>query len=103
MVLEIVKQAVQIKMSCKSECPLISEAEYCYACARALKEIGAPDSIWQEFRGASKVEQVREKLTPYFQEKRGEYAENPPMDRLLTLLVHCRVEGAITDEVRKLM
>ena len=103
MILEIVKQAVQIKMNCKSECSLMSEAEYCCACARALREIGAPDSIWKEFREASKVEQAREKLTPYFQGKRGEYAENPPMDRLLKLLVQCRVEGAITDEIRKLM
>ena len=80
-----------------------SEAEYCCACARALKETGAPDRVWQEFREASKVEQAREKLTPYFQGKRGEYAENPTMDRLLKLLVQCRVEGAITDEIRKLM
>ena len=45
MILEIVKQAVQIKMNCKSECSLISEAEYCCACARALKETGVPGGI----------------------------------------------------------
>lgn len=89
-------------MNCKSECPLISEAEYCCACARALKETGAPDSVWKELREAAKVEEVRAKLTPYFQRKREEYAGNPPMDRLLKLLVQCRVEGVITDEIRKL-
>lgn len=103
MVLEIVKQAVQIKMTCKSECPLISEAEYCCACARALRELDAPEEFFQEMRQAQQVEALREKMTPYFREKREAYKEQPEIHRLLSLLVHCRVEGEITDEIRKLM
>lgn len=103
MVLDIVKQAVQIKMTCKSECPLISEAEYCCACARALKELDAPEELFQEMKQARRIEELREKLTPYFREKRGAYGEQPEMLRLLNLLVHCRVEGEITDEIKGLM
>ena len=103
MVLEIIKQAVQIKMTCRSECPLISEAEYFCACARALKELDAPEEYFTEMRQAQRVEALREKMTPYFREKRGAYEEQPQMHRLLNLLVHCRVEGDITDEIRKLM
>lgn len=103
MVLDIVKQAVQIKMTCRSECPLISEAEYCCACARALKELEAPKESFTEMRQAQRVEELRKKMTPYFREKLEAYAEQSQMHRLLSLLVHCRVEGDITDEIRKLM
>jgi len=103
MVLDIVKQAVQIKMTCRSECPLISEAEYCCACARALKELEAPEDFFTEMRQAQSVEELREKMTPYFRGKRGAYEEQPRIHRLLNLLIHCRVEGDITDEIRELM
>lgn len=103
MVLDIVKQAIQIKMTCGSECPLISEAEYCCACARALKELHAPEEYFTEMRQAERVEKLREKLTPYFRKERDAYREQPEMYRLLNLLVHSRVEGGITDEIRKLM
>ena len=99
MVLDIVKQAVQIKMTCRSECPLISEAEYCCACARALKELEAPKESFTEMRQAQRVEELRKKMTPYFREKLEAYAEQPQMHRLLSLLVHCRVEGDIMDEI----
>ena len=103
MIPELVKQAVQIKMTCKSECPLISEAEYCHACARALKELNAPDDLVQELHQASSVEEARGELTPYFRKRREEYAGQPALYRLFNLLIHCRVEGEITDEIRKLM
>lgn len=90
-------------MTCRSECPLISEAEYCCACARALKELNAPEEYFAGMKQAQRVEELREKVTPYFREKREAYGEQPQMHRLLSLLVHSRVEGEITDEIRKLM
>ena len=90
-------------MTCKSECPLISEAEYCCACARALKELDAPEEYIAQMRQAQRVEELRKTITPYFREKREAYGEQPQMHRLLSLLVHSRVEGEITDEIRKLM
>jgi hypothetical protein len=103
MVTDIVKQAVQIKMTCAHECPLISEAEYAYACYRALLELNALEAYREVFDQAKRVEELREKMTPYFREKRENCEEGTPLHRLLSLLIHSRVEGEITDEVRTLM
>ena len=71
--------------------------------ARALKELNAPDDLVQELHQASSVEEARGELTPYFRKRREEYAGQPALYRLFNLLIHCRVEGEITDEIRKLM
>lgn len=99
MVPEIVRQAVQIKMTCRSECPLISEAEYMCACAMALKALQAPAELTVKLGQETRIEGLRKELTPYFQEKREACQEDPKLHRLLSLLVHSRVEGEITDEV----
>lgn len=90
-------------MNCLTESPLISEAEYCYACSIALRELEASEQLVQEMLQASKVEELRERMTPYFQEKHEVYREQPQLYRLLNLLIHSRVEGKITDEVREIM
>ncbi|MEE0419054.1 MAG: DUF3837 family protein [Lachnospiraceae bacterium] len=103
MILEIVKQAVKAKMVCKSESPLISEAEYVYACAHALNLLGKPAGQVQILRGGTTIAELREKLTPYFEGKRPDYKEQPQIYRLLSLLAGCRVEGEVSEEIRSLI
>ena len=103
MILEIVKQAVKAKMVCRSESPLISEAEYVYASTHALNLMGKPAEQVRILREAATIGELREKLSPYFEAKRSDYQEQPQMYRLLSLLVGCRVEGEISEEIRSLM
>lgn len=100
MVPEIVEQAIRIKMACKHESPLISDAEYCCACARAFQELDTPQEIRQQLPDAETIEQAREKLTPYFSGQQAKYSKDPQMARLLHLLISCRVTGAISREAR---
>lgn len=100
---ELVKSAIKIKMVCKNESPLISPAEYLYSCALALKRLDAGEQQWQAVRDSKTIEALRAELTPFFENKQEQFREDPPGHRLLQLLVKCRMEGEISDEVRKLM
>lgn len=103
MIFAIVKQAIQTKQTCKTESPLISEAEYGYACAKALRELRAPQELITFMHQADTIEELRDKMTPFFEGVVETYKEQPLIHRLLTLLIHSRVEGKISDEVRKIM
>ncbi|MDO5425066.1 MAG: DUF3837 family protein [Eubacteriales bacterium] len=101
MVLEIVRQAVQIKMRSKSESPLISEAEYCCACGIGLRLLGNPEGLLEKVRQMATIAEVKEAVVPIFQ-KAQETAEAPADQRLFRLLASSRVEGAVTEEIRPL-
>lgn len=103
MVLEIVKQAVKIKTTCKNESLLISPAEYVYACVFALKQMGKPAEQVQMVKNAGTIEGLRVQIVPYFEERLESVKDEKPKYRLLHLLINSKVEGGITDEIRKLM
>lgn len=103
MILDIVKQAVKIKTTCKNESLLISEAEYVYACTYALKQMGKPAAQAEILKSSQTIEELRERIVPFFEERLEGYQEQPPMHRLLRLLIYSKVEGSITEEIRKLM
>ncbi|MDY3919863.1 MAG: DUF3837 family protein [Candidatus Limivivens sp.] len=101
MVPEIVRQAVQIKMRCRTESPLISEAEYCCACGIGLKLLGDPQGLLEQVKQMDTVGQVKEAVVPLFREA-IEQTEDPERKRLFHLLVNSRVEGGISEEIRPL-
>ena len=101
MVLDIIKQAVCIKMTCKNPSPIISEAEFCYACAYALREMGREDLLEQVGK-AKRVEELQKQILPVLEENQEACEENPPVKRLLHLLISSRVQGEITEEIRSL-
>lgn len=102
MVLEIVKQAVKIKTTCKNESLLISAAEYVYACALALKQLGKPAEQVQMLKNAETIEGLRSQIVPYFEGKLESFKDEASKYRLLRLLIHSKVEGGITEEIRTL-
>lgn len=103
MIIDLVKQAVRIKMTCKSESPLLSGAEYCYACACALREMGSTEEEVKRIGEWQKIEEIREHYVPEFEKVQGRYREDPKMFRLLHLLTSSRLTGEITDEMRKIL
>ena len=102
MVLEIVRQAVEIKLKCHTESPLISEAEYCCACGEGLRILGDPEGLLEKVREMGSVLEVKEVVLPVFKEAMEKYEEDPRKKRLFHLLVHSRVKGEITEEIRVL-
>lgn len=102
MILSIVRQAVQFKLKSRSESPLISEAEYCCACGEGLRTLGNPDNLLDRVKNMAQVKEVQELVNPYFQEALDKEEENSVKKRLFHLLVYCRVEGEITEEIRVL-
>ena len=102
MVLEIVRQAVEIKLKSRTESPLISEAEYCCACGISLREAGADKALLEKAKTMETVEEAREAFQPVFQKAFEAQEENTRLYRLYHLLLHTRVKGKITDEIRVL-
>lgn len=101
MVTEIVRQAIQLKMRSRAESPLISEAEYCCACGLGLRLLGDPKGLLSKVKAMDTVHEVKEAVVPLFTEV-CETEEEPEKKRLFHMLVHSRVEGDITEEIRTL-
>ena len=102
MVLSIVRQSVQFKLKSRTESPLISEAEYCCACGEGLRALGNPDGLLERVKVMSQVKEVQDLTNPYFQAAMEQEEEKSVKKRLYHLLVYCRVEGEITEEIRVL-
>ena len=102
MVIDIVRQAVQYKKKCSTESPLISEGEYCCACGEALRMLGDPDGLLEQVKTIATVKEVKDLVLPVFEKALEEASEKPEEKRLLHLLIHSRVIGEITDEIRVL-
>lgn len=102
MVLDIVKQAVRIKMTCKNPSPIISEGEFCCACAIALREMNQEELLGQA-AGEARVEDIQALILPTLREHAPEFEEVPPVKRLIELLISSRVQGEISEEIRSLL
>lgn len=102
MVKDIVKSAIMIKLKCKSESPLISPAEFCCAAGVAVKVIGLDDEFAEHFRAMGTVEEMKEILFPKLEAVKEEYQDDGVNQRLLHLLLSCKVEGEVTDEIREI-
>jgi len=103
MVLDIIRQAVQIKMTCQNQSLFISEPEYICGCSIALQELSRPKEQMQILKNSKTVEELRVQLVPFFETKCGEYQENPQLYRLFCLLVSSKVTGEITEEMKALI
>ena len=101
MVIGIVRQALQYKKKCRTESPLISEGEYCCACGEALRMLGE-DALLEQVKPMATVKEVKALVLPVFEKALEQAPENPEEKRLLHLLIHSRVVGEITDEIRVL-
>ena len=101
MVIGIVRQAVQYKKKCGTESPLISEGEYCCACGDALRMLGE-DALLEQVKPMAAVKEVKALVLPVFEKALEQAPENPEEKTLLHLLIHSRVVGEITDEIRVL-
>lgn len=102
MVKDIVKSAIMIKLKCKSESPLISPAEFCCAAGVAVKVIGMDDEFAMHLRSMGTVDEMKKVLFPKLEAVKGEYQEDEINKRLLHLLLSCKVEGEVTDEIREI-
>lgn len=102
MVLDIVKQAVRTKMTCKNPSPIISEAEFCFACALALREMNQEELLGRA-AGETRVEEIQALILPMLREQAAAYEEVPPVKRLIELLISSRVQGEVSEEIRPLL
>lgn len=102
MVKDIVKSAIMIKLKCKSESPLISPAEFCCAAGVAVKVIGLDERFVNKFRSLDSVAEMKEVLFPELEAVKEEYQEDAVNKRLIHLLLSCKVEGEVTDELREI-
>lgn len=102
MILELVKSAVETKITCKAESPLISEAEYCYAAALALKRLEQTELL-RQVKDKHAIADLRQLVEPVFQAAYEVRQKEPQMERLLHMLIGSRVEGEIKEEVRELL
>ena len=101
MVIDIIRQAVQYKKKCGTDSPLISAVEYGYACGDALRIVGY-DALLEQVKPMATVKEVKALVLPVFEKALEQAPENPEEKRLLHLLIHSRVVGEITDEIRVL-
>ena len=69
MILDLVKQAVQIKITCKNPSPIISEGEFCYACAYALRKLDL-EKMLEQTVGIERVEELQAWLIPLLEERK---------------------------------
>lgn len=102
MVISIVRQAIDFKLVSRTESPLISEGEYCCACGRALRVLGDPQGLLKKVRDMATVKEVKEAVFPVFEEALKKETNDPKKARLFHLLLHSRVNGEITEEIRVL-
>lgn len=102
MILDLVKQAVQIKITCKNPSPIISEGEFCYACAYALRKLDL-EKMLEQTVGIERVEELQAWLLPLLEERKQVCEQDPAMERLFHLLTSSRVQGKITEEMRPLL
>lgn len=103
MILEIIRQAIEIKLRCSTEAPLISPGEYCCACGMALRILGNPSGLLEEARKMETISQLREKLDPVFEKALEVQPEEAVQNRrLFHMLLHSRAEGPVTEEIRPL-
>lgn len=102
MILDLVKQAVRIKMTCKFPSPIISEAEFCYASAYALREMNQ-NQLLEEAAKKQTIHELRQLVLPVLEQHQSRFEENPPMKRLIQILTASKAEGEITEEIRALI
>lgn len=102
MVLELVKEAIHIKLTCKSESPIISPAEFCFAAGYALKLIESQTDFAQEVRLKTTINEMKMLITAPLNKVQEQYKEDPQASRLVRLLLTCKVEGEVSEELRKL-
>lgn len=102
MVLDLVKQAILLKLVSKSESPIISPAEFCYASGYALHLIGSSEEIIQNTRAKNTIPEMMNAVFPQLESVQEQYKQDPANGRLLHLLLTCKVDGNVTDELREL-
>lgn len=102
MVLDLVKQAILIKIDAKFESPLISPAEYCYASAYLYRKCRKSQEEINELKAAATVEELMTVVNPFAASQQAANPEDASMVRLCGLLTGCRVTGEITEEIRQL-
>lgn len=102
MVKDIVKSAIMIKLKCKSESPLISPAEFCCASGVAVKVLGLDDEFAMHLRTFGTVGEMKAVLFPKLEAVEAQYQDDGVNKRLLHLLLSCKVEGEVTDEIREI-
>lgn len=102
MILDLVKQAVEIKITCKNPSPIISEGEFCYACAYALRKLEL-EELLEQTADIRRVEELQAWLLPILEGRKQACEQDPAMERLFHLLISSRVQGEITEEIRPLL
>lgn len=101
MVRELTRDAVQIKMKSKQQCPLISAHEYCYAAGLGLKVMGISRDEAQKIRDSEKLEEMYEVVDGLVKASER-FAVYPNGEKLKQLILDCRIKETITEDSRAL-
>ncbi|MDO4299596.1 MAG: DUF3837 family protein [Lachnospiraceae bacterium] len=101
MVRELTRDAVQIKMKSKQQCPLISVHEYCYSAGLGLKVMGVSREEAQKIRNSENLEEMYETVDPLVKASER-FAAYPNGEKLKQLILDCRVKETITEDSRAL-
>lgn len=100
MVKEIVKTAIEIKMTCKSVSPIISGGEYSYACGLALKELKADRELLEKAVSQPDIPSMQETVREFLNASKEKADGQPQYERLLHLLLTSKADDKMTDEMR---
>lgn len=101
MIVQLARDAVQIKIKARAESPLISVYEFCYAAGLGLRIMDCPkeqarqmvtEKTFAEFKA-----QVRELAA-----QSQAFADVPDGARLKSLITGCRIRGEFSEEARQL-
>lgn len=101
MVIDLVVQAVQIKIRAKMESPLISVYEFCNAAGLGLKALGASEEQMRELADGTFAD-FKMQVQALVKES-GAFAGDPDRERLKSLIAGCRVRGEFSGEARQLL
>ncbi|HIT89885.1 MAG TPA: DUF3837 family protein [Candidatus Merdenecus merdavium] len=103
MVYDLVEGAVITKMESKHRNDLISLGEYCYASGYALHTMKAPQKLFVEALECKTLKELKEKIKTFIEPKQKEYEDVHRMDTLIYMLLNCKLEGDLNEELRGLI
>ena len=99
---EIVKTAVETKMTCRSVSPIISGGEYCYACGLMMRILGAGQELIQSAVSQPDVPSMQAAVKPFLESERERIQGEARYERLKNLLLQSKADDKLTEETLEL-
>ena len=102
MVLELIRDAIAIKMKIKEESPLISVYEFCYAAGLGCKIMKVPDEEADRLTDMESFADFKACVQELTKASEDAFSAYPNGTRLYRLLMGCRYKGQMDADAIKL-